>query len=313
MTTRLRPSRFHYLKGMLFCQRCHRDGRTSRLIYTEVRGRNGDYYAYFVCRGRQDGVCDLPYLPVAQVECGIERDYLTLRLDDKFIETFRELLVESMNEQQANVQFLHDTLRKQLAKLDIQEERLLGLAADDAMPKVKIKGRLNKLAMDRNPHPSWAAAHWRRIEGWLRLAADLFGTMPRAGSALPAGADEVRRLVNETFNERYYIDDHGEVAQALRKPPLDIFPEVVNAWRASQERKAGAEKQRAPGIAEGSERQLREGLPLGLDQIFLADVSSKANVVGVTGFEPATSSSRTKRATKLRHTPMPGQPATGPA
>jgi hypothetical protein len=28
------------------------------------------------------------------------------------------------------------------------------------------------------------------------------------------------------------------------------------------------------------------------------------NVVGVTGFEPAASSSRTKRATKLRHTPM---------
>ena len=28
-------------------------------------------------------------------------------------------------------------------------------------------------------------------------------------------------------------------------------------------------------------------------------------LVGVTGFEPATSSSRTKRATKLRHTPVP--------
>lgn len=27
--------------------------------------------------------------------------------------------------------------------------------------------------------------------------------------------------------------------------------------------------------------------------------------VGVTGFEPATSSSRTTRATKLRHTPVP--------
>ena len=27
-------------------------------------------------------------------------------------------------------------------------------------------------------------------------------------------------------------------------------------------------------------------------------------MVGVTGFEPAASSSRTKRATKLRHTPM---------
>ena len=35
-----------------------------------------------------------------------------------------------------------------------------------------------------------------------------------------------------------------------------------------------------------------------------------ANVlVGVTGFEPAASSSRTKRATKLRHTPWPSLPS----
>ena len=31
-------------------------------------------------------------------------------------------------------------------------------------------------------------------------------------------------------------------------------------------------------------------------------------LVGVTGFEPATSSSRTKRATKLRHTPWQSPP-----
>ena len=31
-------------------------------------------------------------------------------------------------------------------------------------------------------------------------------------------------------------------------------------------------------------------------------------LVGVTGFEPATSSSRTTRATKLRHTPMARRP-----
>ena len=32
-------------------------------------------------------------------------------------------------------------------------------------------------------------------------------------------------------------------------------------------------------------------------------------MVGVTGFEPATSSSRTKRATKLRHTPWQSLPS----
>jgi hypothetical protein len=31
----------------------------------------------------------------------------------------------------------------------------------------------------------------------------------------------------------------------------------------------------------------------------------RQDMVGVTGFEPAASSSRTTRATKLRHTPMP--------
>ena len=35
-----------------------------------------------------------------------------------------------------------------------------------------------------------------------------------------------------------------------------------------------------------------------------SELSLPSACVGVTGFEPSTSSSRTKRATKLRHTPM---------
>lgn len=43
-------------------------GRTNRLIYTEARGRGGDYYGYYICRGGQLKQCELPHLPVAQVE-----------------------------------------------------------------------------------------------------------------------------------------------------------------------------------------------------------------------------------------------------
>jgi hypothetical protein len=46
------------------------------------------------------------------------------------------------------------------------------------------------------------------------------------------------------------------------------------------------------------QQQFRAGLPVrknGPELVF--------HTVGVTGFEPTTSSSRTKRATKLRHTP----------
>jgi site-specific DNA recombinase len=79
----------HYLKGMLFCQRCHEVGRTCRLIYTEARGRNGELYGYFRCRGRQEGVCDLPYLPTAQVEQAVEREYAALRLPSTSLTKYR--------------------------------------------------------------------------------------------------------------------------------------------------------------------------------------------------------------------------------
>src|SRR5450631_2098497 len=42
----------HYLKGILYCERCHKAGRTSRMIYTEAKGRNGVLYSYYLCRSR---------------------------------------------------------------------------------------------------------------------------------------------------------------------------------------------------------------------------------------------------------------------
>lgn len=34
----------------------------SRLIYTGATGKTGQRYDYFLCRTRQDGLCDLPHL-----------------------------------------------------------------------------------------------------------------------------------------------------------------------------------------------------------------------------------------------------------
>jgi hypothetical protein len=42
----------HYLKGTLWCGRCGR-----RIIISPGRGNGGTYF-YFLCRGRQDRLCD---------------------------------------------------------------------------------------------------------------------------------------------------------------------------------------------------------------------------------------------------------------
>jgi hypothetical protein len=121
---------YHYLKGMLFCDRCQHAGRMSRLIYTEAKGRNGQYYGYFLCRSRQDGDCDLPHLPAWQVEDAIRDQYRTLRLPADFMATVHEQAEATIADQQKLTRELHHKLTRQLGRLEVREQRLIDLAAD---------------------------------------------------------------------------------------------------------------------------------------------------------------------------------------
>jgi site-specific DNA recombinase len=85
----------HFLKGMLFCDRCRQAGRTSRLIYTEATGRGSLRYQYFLCRGRQDKLCDLPHLAAWQVEDVIERHISTIQLPESFLSRLRAFVTET--------------------------------------------------------------------------------------------------------------------------------------------------------------------------------------------------------------------------
>lgn len=86
----------------------------------------------------------------------------------------------------------------------------------------------------------------------------------------------------------------------------------------------GGRPERGPAARGSGPRARREGSGLVMGSrgvaFALGDVVAVATImtltcgfamVGVTGFEPATSSSRTKRATKLRHTPWQSPPCSG--
>ena len=68
----------HYLKGAVWCARCGR-----RLIIALGRGNGGTYF-YYLCRGRQEKKCSLPYLAVSAVSKAVERHYSTVRLPANF-------------------------------------------------------------------------------------------------------------------------------------------------------------------------------------------------------------------------------------
>ncbi len=139
---------YHYLKGLLYCERCRASGRTSRLVYTEARG-NGGTYAYYLCLARQRGECDLPHLPVLDVEWYILDHYAKLGLPPKFLNYIREAIDLAMADAQAHVRGMYTTYRKKLDKLAQQEERLLDLASDGELAPDKIRARLRKIQVER--------------------------------------------------------------------------------------------------------------------------------------------------------------------
>jgi site-specific DNA recombinase len=299
---------YHYLKGMLFCQRCHAAGRTSRLVYSESRGRNGTRYGYFKCLGRQAGVCDLPHLPVAQVEQAVERAYAQLELPTALTDAIQLALRETMHERQAATEQVHSQLRKQLRKLAIQEERLIDLAADGTLPQDKIRVRLNKILMERRAAEERLTQTDRKLAAGAELLSASLQLLHNIDVLYCGAPDTVRRSLNETFFQRFFIDEHGLVAQSVYQVPFDDIVSAAAAYRRRSER---LQRSRQGCVNKKPARNVGgldvESGPEFLD--VLADGWSKTVMVGVTGFEPAASSSRTKRATKLRHTPQSNRPS----
>ena len=65
-------------RACLWCARCEH-----RFIVQRAAGNGGEYF-YFFCRGRQEGVCDQPYLNVHAVEQAVLDHYATVSFSEEF-------------------------------------------------------------------------------------------------------------------------------------------------------------------------------------------------------------------------------------
>lgn len=304
----------HYLKNTLFCERCRRNGENSRLIYTKVKGHNGSYYEYFLCRGRQEGRCDLPHQPVHLVEDAIVDYYATLGLPETFITDVRERLESTVTDNQASTRELHASLTRKLAAIDTKESRLIDLAADDLMPRDKIRQKMNELKQERARIEAGLTSTNEQLSIGAQVLRDALHLVEDPQRLYRDTPNDVRRHLNSAFYERFYLDDLV-VTDADKTPLFDDLHEAARAHDSAPIRRARPTSTNGAQNRKNSPKMARNprnaGVPsgvTGLDHPNLAALSdpssSKTSLVGVAGFEPTTSSSRTKRATKLRHTPL---------
>lgn len=221
--TRRDRTHFHYLKKLVYCDRCEHAGRRSPLVFTQANAK-GNQYAYFFCTNRKSGTCDLPYLPAELVEDYLVRHYGTLYLPEDFVTCIVDNVHDAVADEQSTLRELHAVLKKKLADLDKREERLIDLA-EEGLPQHKIRERLNKINEDRvrlesdvNQSGAALAVGASILEDAIRLAADV--------RTLYADAEDSARVaLNDAIFRRVFVDEDGVRSAELREP----FHEIVEA------------------------------------------------------------------------------------
>ena len=236
---------------MLFCGRCQRAGREHRLILTEGKGRGGSYY-YFLCRGRQEGVCDLSYLRVEGVEDAVEREYANLALPPDFAASVEARVSETMADEQRSTRQLKTNLNAELARLGSAEERLIDLAAEGALPVAKVRSRLTTLQQDRDRvRQQLDTLEQDLAEGAGALTAAV-RLLDKPQQLFQTAGDTTRRLLTQTFFERLYIDE-DDVTEVRYQEPFADMRDAARRWTVamsspSVDRRPGRRRAPAPTV-----------------------------------------------------------------
>jgi site-specific DNA recombinase len=291
----------HYLKGSLFCGACKAGGVTQRMIMQQTVNRYGNVYMYFFCRGKQNGTCTTPHIHVGRLEEAVEEHYATLRFRPEFLAEVRAHLAKAIDDENAAARLLHDQLTAELKTLNNKEENLLDLAADEEMPKTKIKSRLRDIER-RRQHLTERLGQTtedlveaaRLIEGALTLLEDPQALYLRCN-------DDQRRMLNQAIFHALYVEEENITGYELKEPFARLHALQARQQPVAQPAPATAQDEgTAAGTGVSTPQNANRTLPLsgtdpvvGTFDVLLEGIrsvtgSSSTSMAPATGLEPVT-------------------------
>ncbi|GAB2969140.1 hypothetical protein GCM10017788_80170 [Amycolatopsis acidiphila] len=240
----------------MWCTRCKH-----RLVITFVRGRHGGEYYYFYCRGRQDGLCDLPGIPVEVAEAAVEAHYAAvLAIPAEWLAEVPAGIDEAVN---ANVQ-LTDELREQyavrLATLERKEDYFLDLAAEEGWPKDRLRARLDGLRAERREITNTLERAATKLDHGRTIFYRALDLLREPQAAYHAGDEVVRGILNRAFFTRLYLDG-GKVTNQQLKEPFSVLSDFYLIRR--QKNKSAAPVTRDSASATGSDGSTPPTFPSG--------------------------------------------------
>ena len=278
----------HWLKGLLWCARCGR-----RIIITPGKGNGGTYF-YFLCRGRQDRLCDQPYLKTHDVETAVEQHYTTVRLTDDFRARVKHQLDQTLSDELGSLDALKHQLTLRTAQLDAKETHYLDLVGEPGWPREKIKTRLAAITTERAEITAQLASTTSKLSEGRRFFQTALDLLSDPQAFYRHGGTAVKRALTKVIFTKLYIDDgevtghdltagiHGLITaqhQAAQPTPVGTHSRLSKPARHT---KNPLPKERISYI-DLTDADL-------LTSVLTGQGSSKGAVVGDTGIEPVTSS-----------------------
>jgi site-specific DNA recombinase len=287
----------HYLKGLLWCGRCK-----YRLIVQRAEGRSGGVYYYFYCRGRQQGLCDLPFIPVEVLEDAVVRYYGdAVTLPAEWLAQVRAGVDEAVKGHHC----LSDTLREQYARrldaLDRKESYFLDLAAEQGWPKDTLRTKITAIRQERGEIEQTVAQAGRHLDQGRDVFRHALALLEAPQAAYEHGDEAVRAVLNKAFFARLYVDA-GRIVDHEMREPFDILTEAYRVYVVQRGSTKAAQPVAAKQMGDRSTDEVdletagRERLISSLALTLGGQGWSKRALVGGTGIEPVTFSVSGRRA-----------------
>jgi site-specific DNA recombinase len=194
------------------------------LGYGTAQGMGGEY-DYFFCLGRHTGRtdCDLPYLPVLEVDDIITRQWAAVRFTDEEVAAFSSRARDEIHQAADSGSRLITDQRRRLAELERHQTKLLDAYMADAMPVDVLKQRQAQVSVEI------------AVTNLLGHAEQLYAT----------AGDEGRQLLNSAVFEVFHVDtcaDDDGLRPVVAAAPLTPILGAVLAGTPDANPAAGREK-----------------------------------------------------------------------
>ena len=292
----------HYLKGLVWCDRCKR-----RLIVMPGKSHSGERYFYYLCRGRQDHQCDLPYLPVAKVEQAVRDHYATVRLAQDYRDRIKASIREAAASKRATGVQMRQRLQQRLEDLGHREDRYLDLYGEGNLPKDKLHERLTAIHNERDNLQRQLEQMQGELDTGRAILTSAVDLLDNPQAIYDEAKTPARRVLNKAIFTKLYLDDLDGVPQVAGDELTPPFSTVVCARRAESTAVTDSELRRtiqealdqrdASPARPDRDPNANSGLHLETaDELFLAGLlgrslvgvgSSRTAMVPPAGFEPA--------------------------